>query len=77
MANSKVLIVLVGEKTKNLHKFVRWEQEIALEMGIPIIAVNLNGNRRMDPDRCPPIIRDELAIHVSFGSKIIKHALNN
>lgn len=77
MNNSKVLIVLIGQNTKNLHKFVRWEQEIALEMGLPIIAVNLSGKRQRDDQLCPPIIKDELAIHVSFGMKIIKLALDN
>lgn len=77
MSNTKALVVLIGEKTKNLHKFVRWEQEIALNMGIPIIAVNLNGLRDLDANLCPPIIRDETIVHVSFGSKIIKYALNN
>ena len=77
MKNTKVLIVLIGEKTKNLHKFVRWEQEIALNMGLPIIAVNLNGKKQLDENLCPPIIRNELAIHIPFGAKIIKYALDN
>lgn len=76
MQNTKVLIVLIGEKTKNLHKFVRWEQEIAINMGLPIIAVNLNGEKQQDTALCPPIIREELAIHIPFGVKIIKRALN-
>lgn len=77
LANTKVLIVLIGEKTKNLHRFVRWEMEYAIENDIPIIAVNLNGKRAMDDQRCPPILRDKLVVHVSFGQKIINHALNN
>lgn len=77
LKNSKALIVLIGKNTKNLYKFVRWEMEVALEYGLPIIAVNLNGKRQIDNVFCPPIIRDELVIHISFHQKIIWHAMNN
>jgi len=75
-ANSKLLIVLIGENTKYLHRFVRWEMEVALKLQLPIIGVNLNGSRKKD-ERCPPIIRDELAIYTSFNQKIIEHAMGN
>lgn len=76
LQNSKAIILLVGEKTKYLHKFVRWELEYALRNKLPIIAVNLNNQRSRDMDRCPAIIRDELVVHVSFNHKIIKYALD-
>lgn len=76
MSNSKILLVLVGENTKNLYKFVRWEIEIALSMGIPIIVVNLNGSRNYDPDRCPPILKNQLAVHIPFGLSIVQHAID-
>jgi hypothetical protein len=76
LQNSKAIILLVGEKTKYLHKFVRWELEYALRNKLPIIAVNLNNLRNRDMDRCPAIIRDELIVHVSFNHKIIKYALD-
>ena len=75
--SSKVLILLIGEKTKYLHKFVKWELEYALKNYLPIIAVNLNNKRDRDIDRCPAIIRDELVVHVCFSHKIIKHAIDN
>lgn len=75
--NAKNFIVLIGAKTKHKDRFVRWEQEIALKLGLPSIAVNLNGKREMDSDRVPPIIKDALVIHVSFNMKIIKYALDN
>ena len=75
LKNSKVMIVLIGQNTRYLYKFVKWEMEQALAMGMPIIAVNLNNLRQMDPDRCPPTIREELAIHVSFKSAIMQKAL--
>jgi hypothetical protein len=77
LKNSKVLVVLVGEKTGNLRKFVRWEMEQALSLGMPIIAVNLNGLREQDLERCPPIIRNELAVHISFNAAILQYALEN
>ena len=77
LLNTKVFIVLIGESTQYLYKFVRWEMEQALGLDIPIIAINLNGKRQMDEDRCPPIIRDELVVHVSFNARIVQHALEN
>lgn len=70
-------IVLIGAATKNLHKFVRWEQETALSLNIPIIAVNLNGKRQMDQERCPAIIRDEYVVHVPFSPFIVRYAMDN
>lgn len=77
MKNSKQAIVLIGESTKNLHRFVRWEIELALEMDLPIIAANLDGSRECNNTLCPPILRKVKAVHVSFGLKIIKYALDN
>lgn len=77
LANTKVLIVLIGESTKYLYKYVRWEIEYAIEKDIPIIAVNLNKSKEYDDKLCPPILKDKLAIHVSFNLKIIDYALNH
>ncbi len=74
---SKVLVVLIGQSTRHLFKFVRWEMAQAVKQGIPIIAVNLNGKKSLDTKRCPPIIRDELVMHISFNQKILKYALKN
>lgn len=75
-ANSKLFVVLVGEKTRFLTKFVKWEMEVALKLNLPIIGVNLNGSK-MRTDLCPPTIKDELAVYVPFGQKIIQHAMDN
>src|SRR6266481_3823878 len=77
LANAKQTIVLVGENTKNLYRFVRWEIEISQKRDLPIIVVNLNGSRQLDANRCPAILRDWLAAHVEFKAKIIQHALDN
>jgi hypothetical protein len=76
MANAKQVIVLVGENTKNLYRFVRWEIELAMRKDLPVIVVNLNNYRQMDSARCPAILRDHCAIHVAFKMKIIKFALD-
>jgi len=74
--STKVFILLVGEKTKYLHKFVRWEIEQAIKRGLPIVVVNLNGEREKDSKLCPPVLDDELSLHVSFNQKIIEKALD-
>jgi len=77
MRNSKIFVLLVGEKTRYLYKFVRWEIEQAIKRDLPRIVVNTNGKRFMDNQRCPPIIHEELAIHVSFNVAIMQYALEN
>ena len=39
--NSKTFVI-IGESTRYLYKFVRWEMEQALALDLPIIGVNLN-----------------------------------
>jgi hypothetical protein len=77
MANSKMLILLVGAKTKTLRKYVPWEVELAKKAGLPIIVVNLNGERERDNNLCPAVIKDDLAIHISYNQKIIKFAIDD
>lgn len=75
--NTKVFVLLVGNQTKYLYRYVRWEIEEAIKRNLPIIVVNLNGKRSLDSDKCPALIRDDLAIHISFNSKILQYALEN
>jgi hypothetical protein len=77
LKNTKQSIVIIGANTKNLFKFVRWEIETCLKMGIPIVAANINNVRSMDGERCPAILRDTPTLHVSFKAKIIQKALDN
>jgi len=74
---AKQLVAFVGAKTRYLYRFVRWELETAIDLDLPIIAVNLNGLRRMDPERCPPIIRGEYVVHVPFKRAILELALRD
>lgn len=77
MNNTKQLIVLVGENTKNLYKFVRWEMEIAIDKDLPIIAVNLD-KKNGATDKTPPILKNKAYfVSVPFEMKKIKYALDN
>lgn len=48
-----------------------------MSLNLPIICVNLNGLREMDGERCPPVLRDKLAVHISFNAAIMQQALEN
>lgn len=78
MANAKQMILLVGEKTKNLRKFLPWEIELARKKDIPIIVANLNKKRVYDSTLCPSAIGNQIyTMHVSFNAKIIQYALDH
>lgn len=77
LRTARVFVLLVGGKTRYLYKFVRWEIQQAISRDLPIIVVNLNNKRSRDSLRCPPIVRDELAIHIPFKSSILQYALEN
>jgi hypothetical protein len=77
MNKSASVLVLVGEKTKWLYKYVRWELELALELGLPIIAANLSEEREIKAELLPAIIRDACIVKVPFKMKAIKYALDN
>ena len=73
--SADAFVILIGESTRYLRKFVYWEMEQALELEKPIIGVNLSGLRSIDVQRCPPIIEKQLAVHISFNSLILQKAL--
>ena len=77
MANSKIFVLLLGEKTRYLTKFVKWEIEHALYLNLPIIVVNLNGRKDVDSERMPPWLKDELSISCSYNAKIIAYSLEH
>jgi hypothetical protein len=77
MKNSSAVVVLVGEKTKNLYKFVRWELELATELDLPIIVANLNKMNGHDEDRCPPILRNQVRVSIPYTLEALKHAMAN
>ena len=75
LKSTKVFVLLVGSQTKYHYKFVKWEIELAQSLNLPIIVVNLNGARSIDNDNCPPILKGQVALHVSFNAKILEKAL--
>ena len=75
--NSRFFVLLVGDSTRYLYKFVKWEIEQAIAKAIPIIVINLNGKKHLDKDKCPAILHTQTAIHISFNQKIIEYALTN
>ena len=77
LRNTSVFVLLVGEKTRYLYKFVRWEIEQAVKRNLPIVVVNLNGKRSKDEERCPPILKEELAMFIGYNPAIMQHALEN
>jgi hypothetical protein len=77
MKQAKQVIVIVGDNTKYLRKFVPWEIDLAIEQDLPFVVVNLNGQRQMDGDRCPVLLRPHCAVHVDFKMKIIQYALDH
>ena len=77
MNNTKQVIVLVGDSTQYLYKFVRWEIDIAINMDIPIIAVNLN-NLNFAHSNTPPILKNSsYFVSVPYEIEKIKYALDN
>jgi hypothetical protein len=77
LANTKQVVVLVGEKTKDLRKFVPWEIAIATKLGLPIIVVNLNGKKKMDDERCPAGLKNCSAVHIPYKASILQFALDH
>lgn len=72
--NSKIFVILVGQKTKLNRKYIPWEIKQALKRKLPIIVVNLNNKRERD-DACPSLLKNELTIHIPFKAKILNYAI--
>lgn len=76
-SNAKQAIVLVGENTKSLRKWVPWEIDISQKLYLPIVVVNLNGLRTIDSNLCPVSLRKWPAVHVAYKAAIIQYALDS
>jgi len=77
LENSKHFILLVGESTKNLRKYVQWEIDLAIELNLPIIVVNLNKKNRYIHELCPVNLRNHTAVHGPFRKDYIKRAMDD
>lgn len=76
-ADTKLLIVLVGYQTRYHYKYVRWEIEVALNLGIPIIAVNIVNNKTRVFENYIPLLRDELVLNVQFDLRLLQFSIDN
>ena len=80
MRNSKLLLLLlVGERTNRLTRFVKWETEYARRIDLPIVVSNLNKQRAYDSGRCPSAVTESgvYAVRISYERNIIKYAVDN
>ena len=77
MANSKVFVLLLGERTKYLTRFVKWEVEHALYLNLPVIVVNINGKREEDCNRMPAWLNGQLCLTCSFNARILQYSLEH
>lgn len=78
LLNTKIFVILLGEHTKYLTKFVKWEMEQAMSLNLPIIVVNLNKKECTDFDRYPKsTLGDYLTINIPFNPMIMQYALEN
>lgn len=73
--NTKIFVLLIGNSTYRLTKFVKWEIEQAKKMKLPIIAVNLNkANRKTS--LAPSSLDNYPVVFVPFTREAITYALN-
>lgn len=70
-------VLLIGSDTRSKHKYVRWEAEEAIEKKCRIIAVNLDGWRRINEATCPSLLNGIGAMFVPFSPQIVAHALQH
>lgn len=77
MRNASCVVVLISEHTNPLCLQIRTEIESALRLNKAIIVVNINGKRSIDNDLCPEILKNRIAIHISFNAKIIQKAIDH
>ena len=76
MSEAKVCLLIVSKTTKSYRKFIRWQIEYAINKDMPIIALNVNGIRSVDYDRCPTVLKKNLSLHITFQPEIVEYALD-
>jgi hypothetical protein len=77
LIKTKLLIVLIGERTKYHHKYVGWEIKQAQKLDIPIIVVNLNKKNRIDNDLCPASLQGKIVVHIPFNKNALLLAMEH
>lgn len=77
MSKADFFAIVIGPKTKSFRKFTRWQVEYAVNSGKPVVALNLNGIRSVDFDRCPTFLKKNLSMHITAQNEIFEYALEN
>lgn len=77
MSGADFFAIVIGPKTKSFRKFTRWQIEYAINSGKPVVAMNLNGIRSVDFDRCPSFLKKNLSMHITAQNEIFEYALEN
>ncbi len=77
MKNTKQVIVLIGDATKFHYKYVKWEIELALELDLPVIAVNIDKKDGSTKKTPPVLVKNAYFVSVPFEMKKIRYALDN
>ncbi len=83
MKNAKQFILLgstdAKKKGSDGTSFLAYEVETMVDLGLPVVIANLDGDRTVDKNFIPkPLLNaDYYTMSVSFQPKIIKYALDN
>ncbi|WP_426076411.1 TIR domain-containing protein [Janthinobacterium sp. PSPC3-1] len=83
LKNAKQVVLLgsvVGKRKGSDEKsFLAHEIKLIIDLGLPIVIANLDGDRKIDKNHIPnPLIeKNYYTMSVSFQPKIIKYALDN
>jgi hypothetical protein len=80
LANTKQVVMLIGEVTRRKAadpaSFIHYEAEAVARRDLPVVLVNLNGNRTIPEGYIPDAIWPLCTVSVSFNARIIQHALD-
>lgn len=77
LERADVVVVLLTKTLKSMRRFSKWQVEHAVNIGIPIIAVNPNRIRSADFDVCPTILKTHLSLHIPYDANAFKVAVRN
>ncbi|MEV7533746.1 TIR domain-containing protein [Streptomyces hydrogenans] len=80
LSNTKQTVVLLSDTTRpkaaRTSSFLHYEIEAIKRRNLPVVFVNLSGDRTIDRAKIPTSLGDQYSISVSFQPSIIKYALD-
>lgn len=81
MKNAKQIVLLGSRHAKRKggdgQSFLAHEVDLILELDLPVVIANLDGDRTVDRNFIPNPLLGHYTLSVSFQPKIIKYALDN